>query len=291
VRGGRGIGAGIVILAAFFVSPGAGALPDLPSVSVAVVQSGLFVSHGDTFEITQVQFELTRTGDVSQPLTVQLTYAGTAVLGDFAEPPPSSATFAAGSATSTVTVSPELTTPFPLSETVTTLTLVVAVGDGYLVGQPSAATATIEYRIGTPAVTIAPTTGPPGTTVQVSGTDCPDPAFDATLNWNVAVLVPTGPLITVGVTPPAGPPTTPIAFIPEDVAGSTVPAADGSWSTDIPMPPNGTAGVPGTTARLAVTALCYATEGAEAGIIHYQFQFFDLVTPAPPIIMGPNFTG
>jgi hypothetical protein len=91
---------------------------------------------------------------------------------------------------------------------------------------------------------------------------------------------------------------TPIAFTAEGYIGRadayTTPASDGTWSTDITIP--GSGDLAAVAGNYPIDALCYANEGAEAGTIGYPAQTFsvpviDQVTPPPPRITNPNFTG
>ena len=73
-----------------------------------------------------------------------------------------------------------------------------------------------------------------------------------------------------------------------------MPASDGTWSADITIPSDGAfAAGPGTN---PIGALCYATEGAEAGTIDYTAETFVVPPTTSPIVPTPiaasvNFTG
>jgi hypothetical protein len=159
-----------------------------------------------------------------------------------------------------------------------------------------------------PTLTIAPNEGtvlPAGFTVHVTGTGCPDAAWDDSLEWRVHVQTlqgGTAPTSLV-VTPPSGTPSTPLAFpavgYPGVASVDTTPAADGSWTADLVIPGSGAlAAEPGQT--YPISATCYALEGVEAGTITYASQSFTafakggpppITTVTPPIIAAPTFSG
>ena len=136
-----------------------------------------------------------------------------------------------------------------------------------------------------PATTIAvhPRSGPPGTTITVRGSACP-PSDRGQYIWTVHVG--TDPSWATPapsrVTPPSGEPTSPIGFTargyPGRVDGEVVPGPDGRWIAHLTIPERGTSAFPATPGRYPITALCYATEGAEAGFVSYRARAF-LVTP------------
>jgi hypothetical protein len=156
-----------------------------------------------------------------------------------------------------------------------------------------------------PSLTIAPVTGPAGTTIHVSGTGCPDSSWDTSLHWHVHVqIAPAGSAsATLTVTPPSGTPKTPIAFTTEGYPGradaDTTSASAGSWSTDITIPATGD--LAAGSGSYPITALCFAAEGAEAGTIRYPSETFVVppTTPNPspspsaptPLVTSPAFTG
>jgi hypothetical protein len=142
-----------------------------------------------------------------------------------------------------------------------------------------------------PSLAIEPTTGPAGTNIHVTGTGCPDPSWDTSLTWTVHVQIETqGSTSRAGtVTQPSGTPTTPIAFpaigYPGVAVASATPAADGTWSADITIPGDGAfAAGPGS---YPIGALCYATEGAEAGTIDYAGETFVVPPTTTPIVPTP----
>jgi hypothetical protein len=159
-----------------------------------------------------------------------------------------------------------------------------------------------------PVLTISPNQGtvlPAGLTIHVTGTGCPDGAWDDSLQWRVHVQTLQGgsaPTSLV-VTSPSGTPSTVLAFpalgYPGAATADTTPAADGSWAVDLVVPGSGDlAAEPGKT--YPVSAICYAAEGIEAGTITYASQSFTafakggpppVTTVIPPIIAAPTFSG
>ena len=87
-------------------------------------------------------YTFTRTGDLSQALTVNYDVTGSAVNTDYTGTSTGSqtVTFAAGAATATVTVDPTVDSTVEADETVI---LTLAAGTGYNVASPGAATGTI----------------------------------------------------------------------------------------------------------------------------------------------------
>ncbi|TRU41306.1 MAG: hemolysin, partial [Microcystis aeruginosa Ma_MB_F_20061100_S20] len=111
------------------------ASPTLPSITLAVSPSS--VTEDGT---TNLVYTFTRTGSTTSALTVNYTVGGTATNGTDYTSIPTSVTFAANSATATVTVDP---TPDTIVEPDETVILTLASGTGYTVGTPNAATGTI----------------------------------------------------------------------------------------------------------------------------------------------------
>nr|NCS59516.1 calx-beta domain protein [Microcystis aeruginosa G11-04] len=107
----------------------------LPSITLAV--SPTSVTEDGTSNLIYI---FMRTGDTTNPLTVNYTVGGTATNGTDYTSIPTSVTFAANSATATVTVDPTADTTVEPDETVA---LTLATGTGYTVGTPDAATGTI----------------------------------------------------------------------------------------------------------------------------------------------------
>uniref|UniRef100_UPI000B17042E beta strand repeat-containing protein n=1 Tax=Microcystis aeruginosa TaxID=1126 RepID=UPI000B17042E len=111
--------------------------PTLPSITLAV--SPASVTEDGTANLI---YTFTRSGVTTNPLTVNYTLGGTATLNtDYTRTGTNNTvTFAAGSATATVTVDPTADTIVESNETVI---LTLAAGTGYTIGTPNAATGTI----------------------------------------------------------------------------------------------------------------------------------------------------
>jgi hypothetical protein len=58
------------------------------------------------------------------------------------------------------------------------------------------------------------------------------------------------------------------------VDGEVVPGPDGRWIAHLTIPEQGASAFPATPGRYPITALCYATEGAEAGYVSYRARHF-----------------
>jgi hypothetical protein len=159
-----------------------------------------------------------------------------------------------------------------------------------------------------PTLTISPsqsTVLAAGVTVHVTGTGCPDPSWDDTLEWHVHVHTLQGDsaATTLTTTPPSGTPSTPLAFpaigYPGVATADSTPATDGSWAVDLVIPGSGEfAANPGSV--YPITATCFAAEGVEAGTISYASQGFTafakgapppITAGTPPIVAAPTFTG
>ncbi len=108
---------------------------DLPSITLAISPSS--VTEDGTSNLI---YTFTRTGDTTNPLTVNYTVEGTATNGNDYTSIPTSVTFAANSATATVTVDP---TPETIVESDETVILTLASGTGYTVGTTTPVTGTI----------------------------------------------------------------------------------------------------------------------------------------------------
>ncbi|MFM6616204.1 MAG: beta strand repeat-containing protein, partial [Microcystis panniformis] len=119
---------------------------DLPSITLAI--SPASVTEDGTSNLI---YTFTRTGDTTNPLTVNYTVDGTATNGSDYTSIPTSVTFAANSATATVTVDPTADTTVESDETVI---LTLATGTGYTVGTTTAVTGTITND-DLPSVTLA----------------------------------------------------------------------------------------------------------------------------------------
>jgi hypothetical protein len=110
-------------------------ISEFPSITLAVAPSS--VNEDGTSNLI---YTFTRTGDTTNPLTVNYSISGTATNGSDYTLLPTSVTFAANSATATVTIDPTADTIVESNETVI---LTLASGTGYTVGTPNAATGTI----------------------------------------------------------------------------------------------------------------------------------------------------
>jgi hypothetical protein len=108
-------------------------------------------------------FTLTRTGDLSRPLTVNLSAGGSATSGADYVALPATATFAEGSATATVTVTPKSDNEFEDADYTNvavdpeTVVLTVASGTGYAVG---GSPATVSITDDAPVVTTVVSSNP-----------------------------------------------------------------------------------------------------------------------------------
>ncbi|MDY7050444.1 MAG: Calx-beta domain-containing protein, partial [Microcystis panniformis WG22] len=123
---------------------------DDTSVTLAVSPSS--VTEDGT---TNLVYTFTRNGVTTNPLTVNYTLGGTATLNtDYTRTgTTNTVTFAAGSATATVTVDPTADTIVESNETVI---LTLATGTGYTVGTPNAATGTITNDNTTVTLAVSP---------------------------------------------------------------------------------------------------------------------------------------
>ncbi|NCR04872.1 MAG: hemolysin, partial [Microcystis aeruginosa LG13-03] len=107
----------------------------LPSITLAISPSS--VTEDGTSNLIYI---FIRTGDTTNPLTVNYSIGGTATNGTDYTLLPTSVTFEANSAIATVTVDPTADTIVESDETVI---LALAAGTGYTIGTPNAATGTI----------------------------------------------------------------------------------------------------------------------------------------------------
>ncbi|BFM40476.1 Calx-beta domain-containing protein [Synechocystis sp. LKSZ1] len=108
----------------------------LPTITLAVSLSS--VTEDGTGNLT---YTFTRSGDLTNSLTVNYTIGGTATNGNDYANIGSSVTFISGSAAATVTIDP---TPDSTIEPDETVTLTLAPGNGYSVGTSQAITSTIQ---------------------------------------------------------------------------------------------------------------------------------------------------
>lgn len=128
-------------------------------------------------------------------------------------------------------------------------------------------------------ITVSPHRGPAGTTITVKGAACPQAGW-AHETWHVHVgtgLAGTTPA-PAKATPPSGDPKTPIAFTdslyPGKVEADVTPRPDGRWVARFVLPKTVALGIPTTPGRYPIGALCYAAEGAEAGLVNYTAGSF-----------------
>ena len=88
------------------------------------------------------------------------------------------------------------------------------------------------------------------------------------------------------VTTPNGDPRTPIAFAtdlyPGKVETDVVPQANGRWIARLTIPKRVALGAPTMPGHYPIGALCYATEGAEAGLVNYQAASFTVTSSDLP---------
>jgi Ca2+-binding RTX toxin-like protein len=111
---------------------------DLPSITLAVAPTS--INEDGT---TNLVYTFTRTGPTTSPLTVNYGITGTADATDYTGATPGTGktiTFAANSATATLTIDPTADTTIESDETVA---LTLATGTGYTVGTTAAVTGTI----------------------------------------------------------------------------------------------------------------------------------------------------
>ncbi|NCS31494.1 MAG: hypothetical protein GPJ18_24460, partial [Microcystis aeruginosa F13-15] len=120
----------------------------LPSIALAISPSS--VSEDGTSNLLYI---FIRTGDTTNPLTVNYSIGGTAINGTDYTLLPTSVTFEANSAIATVTVDPTADTTVESDETVV---LTLASGTGYTIGNPNAVTGTITNDDTSVRVTVAP---------------------------------------------------------------------------------------------------------------------------------------
>ncbi len=122
---------------------------DFPSITLAVSPSS--VTEDGT---TNLVYTFTRNGVTTNALTVNYTLGGTATLNtDYTRTgTTNTVTFAAGSATATVTVDPTADTTVEPDETVI---LTLAAGTGYTVGTTTPVTGTITNGVTLPTITLA----------------------------------------------------------------------------------------------------------------------------------------
>ncbi|MBD2568895.1 Calx-beta domain-containing protein [Anabaena lutea] len=153
--------------------------PPLPVITIAATDANAAeTATGET--ANPGVFTLTRTGSTTDALTVNYTTAGTATNGTDYTNLPATVTFAAGSATATVTVNPIDDT---LVEGTETAILNLATGTGYTLGAATSAT-----------VNIADNDFPPLPVITIAATDAnaAETATGETANPGVFTLTRTG---------------------------------------------------------------------------------------------------
>ena len=155
----------------------------LPLITIAV--SPASVLEDGTANLV---YTLTRTGVTTNALTVNYSIAGTAAAADYTGATPGTGktiTFAAGSATATLTINPTADTTVEANETVV---LTLATGTGYLVGTTTAVTGTITNDDPTITLAVAPTSvTEDGTTNLVYTFTRTGPTTSAlTVNYSIA---------------------------------------------------------------------------------------------------------
>jgi hypothetical protein len=122
---------------------------DFPAITLAVAPAS--VTEDGT---TNLVYTFTRTGPTTSALNVKYGISGTAVASDYTGATPGTGktiTFAAGSATATLTIDPTADTTIEANETVS---LTIAAGTGYTIGTTAAVTGTITND-DFPAITLA----------------------------------------------------------------------------------------------------------------------------------------
>lgn len=138
---------------AFIDVVGQNAAPELPQVTVTASDASASEGAGNAGAFT-----VTRSGDRSKPLVVNLAVGGTATAGSDYRALGTTVTFPAGSGTYILAVPP---IDDSLVERTETVTLAVAAGEGYTVGSTTAATVSIADNDATPGTTLQWTTVAP----------------------------------------------------------------------------------------------------------------------------------
>ncbi len=136
------------------LSTGTGYMPDDPKTATVTITDAptVTVSATQAYAVELGQkagvFTLTRGGALGAPLQVNYQFSGTATTADYTASAAASATIPAGSATTTVTITPLVD---ELAENSETVILTLAPGVGYAPGTPNSATITL---IEAPVVTV-----------------------------------------------------------------------------------------------------------------------------------------
>jgi hypothetical protein len=126
----------------------------VPEITLAVSPASVLENGA-----TNLIYTFTRTAPTTNALTVNYSIAGTAGAGDYTGATPGTGktiTFAASSATATLTIDP---TPDTVVEPDETVILTLTPGTGYSIGSPASATGTILNDDASSPATAAPTTG------------------------------------------------------------------------------------------------------------------------------------
>ena len=123
--------------------------PGLPAVSVALAPSSVTENSGQSLVYT-----FTRSGSTDAALSINYTIAGTATADDFSGAQPGAGTlqFGVGSATATLTITPNGDTAVEADETVV---VSLASGSGYSVGTPASVSGTIRNDDVPPTYTLS----------------------------------------------------------------------------------------------------------------------------------------
>jgi len=152
---GVGASTGVGLVEVYDITPAAPPGPD--SVTIAATHATADTSGGDPGTFT-----LTRSGDLSGPITVSYAAGGTAVNGTDYLSLPGSVTIPAYVSSAAITVSPS---PSLAPASTCTVTLTLVAGSGYTVGSAGAATVTIQKLAPTLYISnVRPTAGAAGST-------------------------------------------------------------------------------------------------------------------------------
>jgi len=136
---------------------------------------------------TNLVYTFTRTGSITNALTVNYSIAGTAVADDYGGATPGTGktiTFAAGASTATLTIDPSADTTIEADETVA---LTLDTGTGYTIGNASAVVGTISNDDKLiPTYTISPSTGEinEGSTLTTTVATT-NVAYGTTIYWSI----------------------------------------------------------------------------------------------------------
>ena len=145
------------------------------------IASVTVVADGDVTEGAEAVFVLTRTVSTSNELTVAFAVAGGGAVLSGA--PPTEATFAADAATVRVALATE---DDNTDEPNAALTLTLAAGDGYELGEPSAATLAVADNDGTPALRVADAAAPESADLEFPLTLNPASWQEVTVRYEIA---------------------------------------------------------------------------------------------------------